>query len=134
LGIETMSIDLNGDWEQLSGRRFDVVVAGEILEHLYFPKHILAKIASVLEPGGMLIGSVPNAFSLKNRVRYALGRKEDTPLADPTHINHFSVPELQALLKEHFKDVTIIGLGRYTRLARLNPQHFAFDLVFIARL
>lgn len=134
LDIETLSIDLNGEWEQLNGKRFDVVVAGEILEHLYFPKRILTKIASILEPGGLLIGSVPNAFSLKNRARYALGRKEGTPLADPTHINHFSVPELRALLKERFKDVTIVGLGRYGRLARLSPQHFAFDLVFIARL
>ncbi len=133
LGIETKSFDLNGDWSELSNRKFDVIVAGEVLEHLYHPEKVLGKIGALLTPGDLLLGSVPNAFSLKNRLRYLLGRKVNTPLADPTHINHFHIAELRSMLKRYFSAVEIRGLGRYKRLAKVLPGPFAFDLFFICR-
>ncbi|HYF28802.1 MAG TPA: methyltransferase domain-containing protein [Candidatus Paceibacterota bacterium] len=133
LGIEAIQMDLLGDWEELGDRQFDAVVAGEILEHLYFPEQVVCKIRSRLKEDGVLVGSVPNAFSLKNRLRYLRGTKKHTPLSDPTHINQFSAPELEALLARHFREVTVTGLGRYTRLAKLSPNFFAFDLAFVAR-
>ncbi|MEK7227472.1 MAG: class I SAM-dependent methyltransferase [Patescibacteria group bacterium] len=134
LGIETMKLDLNGNWSELKGRKFDVVVAGEVLEHLYYPDQVLEKMKSLLNLGGMLMGSVPNAFSLKNRLRYLLGTKRHTPLSDPTHINQFSEIELQAILRRYFKEVEIRGLGRYQTLAKLSPNLFAFDLFFMGKL
>jgi hypothetical protein len=90
-------------------------------------------VAAHLKPGGAFIGSVPNAFSLKNRLRYLAGRKKNTPLEDPTHINQFSAAELSRVLGGHFQSVTVTGLGRHERLARLWPNMLAFDLVFIAK-
>ncbi|MEK9153423.1 MAG: methyltransferase domain-containing protein, partial [Patescibacteria group bacterium] len=92
MGIETKLVDLNGDWG-LSPESFDAVVAAELLEHLYYPEKVLQKIAAVLKPGGVFVGSVPHAFSLINRLRILLGKKDGTPLADPTHINHFTYGE-----------------------------------------
>lgn len=134
LGIQVKSMDLGGDWSELQGLEFDVVVAGEVLEHLYFPGQVLTKIIGHLKPGGKLIGSVPNAFSVKNRLRYLRGSRKHTPLYDPTHINHFSAQELRGLLREYFSKVTILGLGRYKRLAKLSPNLFSFDLFFVAQL
>jgi 2-polyprenyl-3-methyl-5-hydroxy-6-metoxy-1,4-benzoquinol methylase len=134
LGIETLWMDLNGNWSELNGISFDVVVAGEVLEHLYFPETVIQKVVEKLHRPGVFIGSVPNAFSLKNRLRYMAGRKRHTPLADPTHINHFSVRELTVFLEKHFDTVEIMGLGRYVWLARHAPSLFAFDLFFVARL
>lgn len=133
LGIETRVMDLNGDWEELKDRKFDVVVAGEVLEHLYFPEMILAHIEKLLKPGGMLIGSVPNAFSLINRSRYLRGQKRYTPLSDPTHINQFSCAELSNLLRAHFSEVEVHGLSHFPLLAKLSPSLFGFDLFFIAK-
>jgi 2-polyprenyl-3-methyl-5-hydroxy-6-metoxy-1,4-benzoquinol methylase len=132
LGIKTILGDVNGDWSEF-GQGYDVVVMGEILEHLYFPEEVLDRVLRVLNEGGMLIGTVPNAFSLKNRVRYALGRKKHTPLSDPTHINHFLYGELDEMLAKRFARHEIRGLGRYTKLAAKLPQWFAFDLLFIGR-
>lgn len=134
LGIRTRHLDLNGDWSELGEERFDVVVAGEVLEHLYYPASIMKKVAKRLSPGGRFVGSVPNAFSLKNRLRYLAGSKRYTPLSDPTHITQFSAPELEGMLKSHFVEVKILGLGRYKRLAALSPNLYAFDLFFDARL
>lgn len=132
LGIEIMNIDLNGNWQELADRKFDVVVAGEVLEHLYYPEEITLKAKKHLKEGGIFLGSVPNAFSLKNRLRYLLGQKKYTPLSDPTHINQFSYMELQSILKNHFKYFEIIGLGRYHKLSKWFPNAVAFDLFFKA--
>lgn len=134
LGIVTRKLDLNGNWQELKKELFDVVVAGEVLEHLYYPERIVEKVTSLLNSKGLFLGSVPNAFSLKNRFRYLIAKKDHTPLSDPTHINHFSAKDLENMLKKHFSQVKIIGLGRFTKLAKIYPNFFAFDLFFVARL
>ncbi len=130
--MQTIHTDLQGDWKELAGKSFDAVVAGKVLEHLYFPERVVERIVRHLTPSGLCVGSVPNAFSIKNRIRYLLGRKKYTPLADPTHINQFSVSEIRVLFETYFSHVTIIGLGRYRILARVFPSWFAFDIVFVA--
>ncbi len=111
---------------------FDVVVAGEVLEHLYFPVNIVEKIAKHVRSGGVFLGSVPNAFSLINRFRYLAGQKKYTPLADPTHITQFHIEELRTILEAHFEHVDIQGLSRFPHLAAWLPGLFGFDLFFIA--
>lgn len=132
LGIETLSFDIQSDWIALSGKKFDVVVAGEFLEHVYYPEKVMEKVFHTLNQGGVFVGSVPNAFSLKNRLKYLFAIKKYTPMSDPTHINHFSAKELKVMLEKNFKEVKIIGLGRLGWLARVFPQWFAFDLCFSA--
>ncbi len=133
LGIETQSFDLQGEWTSLSQRKFDVVVAGEVLEHVYYPEKVTEKVKSHLTQGGIFVGSVPNAFSLVNRLRYLKASKKYTPLSDPTHINHFSAHQLRDMLLSHFSSVEIVGMGRLGFLAKTFPQWFAFDLFFIAK-
>lgn len=123
-------MDLLADWHELNGEKFDVIVCGEVLEHLYFPEKVVDKVYKHLNDGGIFLGSVPNAFSVKNRVRLAMGKKKGTPLSDPTHINHFSFAELVNLFSKYFKNVEVSGLGRYTKLVKLSPKHFAFDLIW----
>jgi 2-polyprenyl-3-methyl-5-hydroxy-6-metoxy-1,4-benzoquinol methylase len=133
LNIKTQLVDLNGDWNELGEARFDAIIAGEILEHLYYPEYVVEKVKKRLQSGGMFLGSIPNAFNLKHRLRYLFGSKKGTPLEDPTHITQFTYGELLSLLKKHFQDVQIIGLGRYQKLATWKPEWFAFDLFFIAK-
>lgn len=131
-GIETTIFDLNGAWNELGEKKFDVVVAGEVVEHLFFPPEVFKKVSAHLNTGGVFAGSVPNAFTLKHRVRYMFAVKKHTPLSDPTHINHFSVEELRILLENYFQNVEIYGLGKYKFLSKHFPSFFAFDLVFRA--
>lgn len=132
LGIETMSFDLNGDWPFNEGT-FDFIVAAEVIEHIYYPDIVFSKINKLLKPGGTLLGSLPNAFSLMNRFRYLFGTKKGTPLQDPTHINHFSRKELEALLKANFSSFKIYPLGKYAFLERLFPGLFSFMMMFEAK-
>ncbi len=127
-----IEIDLNGDWHELGNNTYDSAVAGELLEHLFLPNKIIEQVADHLKPNGIFVGSVPNAFSLKNRIRLFFGKKKNTPLADPTHINHFSHSELSEKLHKQFKNVKIYPLGKYSRFDFLWPGMFSFDLFFTA--
>ena len=132
-GIKTMHFDINGDWQSISGNKYDVIVLAETLEHIYYPEKVVQKIASLLNSDGMLIGSVPNAFSLINRIRLFLGEKDKTPLHDPTHINHFSQRELIMIFSKYFKEVKIKPLGRLAYWDKFFPGMFSFDMVFICQ-
>lgn len=117
-------------WESLplKGESLDLVLAGELLEHLPFPDVLVAEIARVLRPGGLLVGSVPNAFRLKNRVLFLLGRPYEH---DPTHLHQFSPRLLRELLETHFAEVAIRPcVGRFTRLL---PHLTGNTLVWLAR-
>jgi SAM-dependent methyltransferase len=106
---------------------FDAVVAGELFEHLQFPDALVAEIRRVLRPGGVIVGSVPNAFRLKGRLTFLLGRP---PEDDPTHLRMFS-PAAMGELLAGFEDVRLSFVGG--RYRRLHPRLLARDLVFSGR-
>jgi SAM-dependent methyltransferase len=126
LGIEPVQANVE---EPLAfeSASFDAVVAGELFEHLQFPDALVAEIRRVLKPGGVLVGSVPNAFRLQSRLRFLRGR---APEDDPTHLRMFSPAAVQALLGG-FDDVRLDYVGG--RFAPLHRRLLARDLVFTAR-
>jgi 2-polyprenyl-3-methyl-5-hydroxy-6-metoxy-1,4-benzoquinol methylase len=52
---------------------FDVVVAGEVLEHVPHPDRMLSEIRRLLTPNGRLVLSTPNIVGWANRVLVPLG-------------------------------------------------------------
>jgi SAM-dependent methyltransferase len=125
LGIEPVQADVEEPlpFEDAS---FDAVVAGELFEHLQFPDALVDEIERVLRPGGVLVGSVPNAFRVQNRLRFLRGRP---PEDDPTHLRMFSPAAVRELLRR-FENVRIDFVGG--RYARLSARLLARDLVFRA--
>ena len=104
----------------------DVVLAGEILEHVVDTEGFLREIHRMLAPGGALVLSTPNIFWAKNRVRLLLGRYPDALEyrsrygADFGHVRIFGPEQLQELLGETgFADVAVIGnrIGPISTLA-----------------
>jgi SAM-dependent methyltransferase len=125
LGIEPVQANVE-ELLPFEGESFDAVVAGELLEHLQFPDALVAEIRRVLRPGGVLVGSVPNAFRLQSRLRFLRGRPAED---DPTHLRMFSPDAMRGLLGA-FANVRIDFVGG--RYARLNARLLARDLVFTA--
>jgi methionine biosynthesis protein MetW len=125
LGIETHWADLD---EPLAfeDESFDVVVIGEVLEHIREPQRLLDEARRVLRPSGTLVGSTPNGFRLKNRLRFLAGRH---PEPDPTHLHLFSPADVRALLAG-FDDASLQFVAG--RFARLNPRLFANVTFFSA--
>ena len=126
LGIETHWADLD-DALPFQDATFDVVVAGELLEHLRDPKRVVSEVLRVLRPGGTFVASVPNAYRLKNRLRFLRGRK---PEDDPTHLQMFAPNDIRALLGG-FEDVKLHLIAG--RLVPIHARLFANDIVFSGR-
>jgi SAM-dependent methyltransferase len=103
---------------------FDAVVAGELLEHLSFPEVLMAEVRRVLEPGGVVVGSVPNAFRIQGRLRFLRGQP---PEEDPMHLHMFSPAQISELL-DGFEEVRLVFVGG--RYRRLHKRLLARDLVF----
>jgi 2-polyprenyl-3-methyl-5-hydroxy-6-metoxy-1,4-benzoquinol methylase len=78
---------------------FDVVVAGEVIEHLPYPEITIAEISRILKPEGLFIGSVPNSYHIKNRLRVLKGRLIDY---DQTHLRAYNVMLLRQYLEKEF--------------------------------
>lgn len=68
-GFDVVQVDILGDLTPILERGpFDVVVAGELIEHLPSPQGLLSAAAQVLKPGGKLVLTTPNPYSPR-RVR-----------------------------------------------------------------
>lgn len=82
----------------------NVVICTEVLEHVLSPQEIMFNLNSLLPSGGHLICTVPNAFHLKHRLYYLLGRhldpnKDATKMRVPEHIQSFGFSHFEALLQ-----------------------------------
>jgi SAM-dependent methyltransferase len=126
LGIETHWADVEERLPFEDGS-FDVVVAGELLEHVRSPARLTAESRRLLKPAGRFVGSVPNAYRLKNRLRFLVGRP---PEADPTHLHMFRPEDVRAML-DGFEDVDLHLIS--SRFLRLHRGLFANDIVFAGR-
>jgi 2-polyprenyl-3-methyl-5-hydroxy-6-metoxy-1,4-benzoquinol methylase len=97
-----------GDLEQLDlvaelgTGRFDVVVFGDVLEHLRDPLPVLRSSRALLAPGGYAVLSIPNVAHGSVRLSLLKGRFDYRPLGllDSTHIRFFTRDNLKALLRD----------------------------------
>jgi SAM-dependent methyltransferase len=127
LGIETGWGDVSNGLPY-DDSEFDVVVAAEIIEHIAAPAALVAEIARVLKRGGLFVGSVPNAFRLKNRLLFLCGQPFES---DPTHLHQFSPQQVRAMLATRFCDVRLQFAS--SRLLAVWPRMFGNCLIWQAR-
>ncbi|SLN49833.1 class I SAM-dependent methyltransferase [Oceanibacterium hippocampi] len=80
---------------QAIGFRPEVVVAGEILEHLSRPFDFLLAMRDLLSDGAELIVSVPNAFCIERTLMVLVGIEK----THPEHVAYYSPYTLQELLR-----------------------------------
>jgi len=93
---------------------FDVVLMGEVIEHLFSVDRALTEVHRVLRPSGYLVVSTPNLASLGRRLLLLFGRN---PLIEVSfagnaagHVRYFVKPTLLNLLKSHnFKVDSVIS-------------------------
>ncbi|MBD3164342.1 methyltransferase domain-containing protein [Candidatus Woesearchaeota archaeon] len=80
---------------------FDIIVAGEIIEHIYNTDLFLKEIYRCLKNNGHLIITTPNTTSLNNRIHYMMGK---IPEENKEHIRFFNFDRLtRYLIKTGFR-------------------------------
>ena len=107
----------------------DVIVAGEIIEHIPNPGLLLKGVSQLLDKNkskSILIVTVPNAFSLRHFVPVFLNKKE---FVLPDHNFYFSYCTLKALLES--SGLKIIDFYTYSNLHKnLKPlKKFAKKII-----
>ena len=102
LSLKSHWVDVDSEDLPFDSGSFDIVVFSEVMEHLRFPQKALAEISRVLRKDGRLIGSVPNAFRLRNRWKFLLGQPFES---DPSHLRSYSDKTLKEELNKVFEKI-----------------------------
>jgi 2-polyprenyl-3-methyl-5-hydroxy-6-metoxy-1,4-benzoquinol methylase len=107
------------------GTGYDVVVAGDVIEHLARPALLLAEVRRVLKPGGQLLLSVPNFGHWYPRLRVLFGvfGYDRRGILDNTHLRFFTRATLRRQVRASGFDVleesaTGLPLGAVTGSVR----------------
>jgi glycosyltransferase involved in cell wall biosynthesis/SAM-dependent methyltransferase len=151
---EAIALDLNGDFDrELGVRRYDCVLALDVIEHLERPEESVRKIAAILKPGGRLYASTGNIAYLVMRLSLALGHFNygKRGILDLTHTRLFTIYSFRKLLANGgFVIEEVKGFGPPIRdmigesrslsaadrisgvLARIWPRLFAFSFLVVA--
>jgi len=96
---------------------FDVVHSAQVLEHVLDPEACVARIASLLAPGGLAYIEVPNDFNVFQETARERLEKSAWWVAPRYHLNYFGYESLSNLLASH-------GLQEIDRLASFPIEIF----------
>ena len=67
-GVTFFQHDCNEDFDFAEGMVFDVIFAGEIIEHIYHDDRFLTQLRGILAPGGGVPLNTPHPFFLLNPI------------------------------------------------------------------
>jgi 2-polyprenyl-3-methyl-5-hydroxy-6-metoxy-1,4-benzoquinol methylase len=126
---------------------FDVVLCGDLIEHLGEPEAFLSRVRPLLSAGGRLVLSTPNVANWSMRLGLLAGRWRytDRGILDRTHARLFTRKTLVETLEsagyrateiDFTVPVPLIGTQAVERaahaFARLRPPLFAYQFVVAA--
>jgi SAM-dependent methyltransferase len=94
----------------------DLVIAGELLEHLDQPGRFLEAVKVLVKPGGTLLITTPNAGSMTN----FLGGLMNREFVNPDHVSWFSWHTLRTLLGRHGWIMREFAYYRFPRVSALD--------------
>lgn len=102
-----------GGIEDLPGRRFDLVVSMEVIEHVADPAAFVAALAGALAEGGVMVLSTPNRTLLSHVAMITIGEGSGAIPRGTHDWRRFLTPdELEALLADAgMKVIDRTGLG-----------------------
>lgn len=74
--------DLHDLSEVVKNDEFDVVYAGQVIEHSWEPGKIIKECRKILKDGGFLVLDTPNSYDIWNIIRYFLKKKDTVGMDD----------------------------------------------------
>ena len=123
--------------EIVAGELYDVVVFGDVLEHLINPLAVLENVRNVLRPNGVVVASIPNIAHGAIRLALLRGDFDYQPLGilDDTHIRFFTYKTLRELFTkagfeiEEIERTTVDIFSGSDLLPTLSLAEFSPDVI-----
>lgn len=128
------------DWpEELMEKKFDLVIASEVIEHIFQPSDFLEKAKSLISKEGSLIITTPNLLFWKNRLKMLFGkfRYQEKGLLDFGHIRFFTIKTTRDMFskagfkieqEEHF--CPNLYKRKLNFIGKIFPGFFAYQFGF----
>ncbi len=131
-------------------KNFDVLLFGDILEHLKDPLSVLIKLRSRLKVNGYAVASIPNIAHIYARLKLLFGKwdYEMGGLLDKTHLRFFTIKSAIRLFldagyrvvsKDYTPWIPLFRLNKFLwgkhleyLITRLFPTLFAFQIIIKA--
>ena len=135
--LHIYDLDLDTEWSDSIDERFDCVVAGEVIEHVFDTDKFLRNTHKVLKNSGELVLSTPNVASLPRRPLLLFGINpclETTARDyDAGHLKYFTYNSLNKLLLENDFEITefhsdVINLT--AKVVNVNRNDIDYENVF----
>lgn len=128
-----LDLDVTRASEHLAGP-FDVIVLGDVLEHLRDPSDTLRDLVTLLADDGRLVISLPHVGFIDVRLMLLEGRwdYQDTGLLDRTHLRWFTRDTIRELLDDvgfRASRVERVRMGRGASLLPVTPNLHDDELV-----
>jgi len=146
-----LQMNIEEDAFPFADQYFDLVIFGDVLEHLRDPASVLSDFSSHLKPDGMLLTSLPNVAHIGIRIRLFCGRwnYQSSGIMDDSHLRFFTLttarkmlrdagfeiirfdvsPKLNTRLLRHLPFLTGLVKG----LCKLFPRLLAYQFLFLCR-
>lgn len=128
------------DWPtELMEQNFDLVIASEVIEHIFQVSDFLEKVKLLVGRGGSLVITTPNFLFWKNRFKMLFGkfRYEEKGLLDFGHIRFFTLKTAREIFsktgfiaqqEQHF--YPNLYKRKLNFLGRIFPGFFAYQFGF----
>jgi SAM-dependent methyltransferase len=126
-GINAHHCDLNRDPFPFEDESFDLIFAGEVIEHLIDTDGFMRELRRCVRPGGAVLITTPNLVSFENRVRILLGIYPiwvNYNLAGSGHVRAYTPRVLKKQFREHGFE-PVIHKGNWVPFI---PQRFVHDV------
>ncbi len=130
LGVKAKVADLTGKLPY-QNEYFDVIFAGEVIEHLVDTDFFLKEMNRVLKKGGKLIVTTPNLASWENKIRIFFGVYPawvDYKLGGAGHVRAYT----PGALKQHLRETGFKIEKHIGNFVPIIPEYFLDDIKFPA--
>ncbi len=98
LGLNVKQLTAEEAIRQLTNE-YDLLVFGDVLEHLVSPSDVLSESRKILSQNGVVLLSVPNVAHFTNRISLFFGNWDykDRGIRDRTHLKFFTIKTIKEM-------------------------------------